>query len=97
MDEYWIVRSPAAEDDLIDIWCSIARDNPAAADRVLETFAVRIKQLATFPDSGSRRPDIAPDARGLVVGSYLVLYRKTDKHVEIVRIVHGARDITALL
>ncbi|MEI5677412.1 MULTISPECIES: type II toxin-antitoxin system RelE/ParE family toxin [unclassified Mesorhizobium] len=97
MAELRIVRSPAAEDDLIDIWCGIAPDNPVAADRFLDSIAAKIKQLATFPDSGPLRPDIAPDARALTVGNYLVLYRHTGTHIEIVRVVHGARDLTALL
>lgn len=29
-----ILITPAAEDDLINLWVYIARDNPSAADRV---------------------------------------------------------------
>jgi toxin ParE1/3/4 len=91
-----IVRSPAAEDDLIEIWCTIALDSPAAADRLLDTFASRIEHLAAFPDLGPERPDIGEAAR-LSVGNYLVLYRHIGGQIEIVRVVHGARDLTALL
>lgn len=92
-----IVRSPAAQDDLVDIWCTIALDSPRAADRLIETIGNCILQLGTFPDSGPRRPDIAADARALTVGNYVVLYRSTPERIEILRIVHGARDITTLL
>jgi toxin ParE1/3/4 len=97
MAELRIVRSPAAEDDLIDIWCTIALDNPRAADRLLDTIADRVMQLTDFPQSGPRRPDIAADARALTVGNYLVLYRLTQASVEILRVVHGVRDVTTLL
>lgn len=97
MADLSIVRSPAAENDLIDIWCSAALENPSSADRFLETIANRILQLTIFPDSGPRRPDIAPDARTLVIGNYLVLYRHVPMKVEILRIVHGARDPATLL
>jgi toxin ParE1/3/4 len=97
MAEVRIVRSPAAEDDLIDIWCMVALDNPPAADRLLDSIAERIWQLATFPDSAPLRPDIGRDARVLPVGSYVVLYRHLGGTVEIVRIVHGARDLTTLI
>ena len=97
MAERPIVRSPASDDDLIDIWCTIALDNPRAADRVLDTIAAGILQLADFPESGPRRPEIAADARALTVGNYLVLYRTTPERVEILRIVHGARDVKTLL
>lgn len=39
---------------------------------------------------GAARPDIAPDARMLVEGSYLILYRIRTEDVQIVRVVHGA-------
>ena len=96
MTDVSIVRSPAAQDDLIDIWCTIALDNPRAADRFLDKIANRILRLAVFPESGPRRPDIAPDARALTIGNYVVLYRATGKMVEILRGVHGARDMTTL-
>ena len=47
-----IVRSPAAEQDLLDIWCTVAVDNPRAADRLLDSIAERIFQLAQFPEFG---------------------------------------------
>ena len=91
-----IVRSQAAENDLIDVWFAIATDSPLAADRFLDVVAERILQLATFPESGPRRPDIGAEVRALTVANYLVLYRSADDRVEIVRIVHGARDVSTL-
>lgn len=96
MAETRIVRSPAAETDLIEIWLNIANDSRLAADRFLDTIAQRILQLATFPESGPRRPDIGAEVRALTIGNYLVLYRITEKHIEIVRVLHGARDVSAL-
>ena len=46
---------------------------------------------------GPARPDIAKELRYHPVGSYLLLYRVIDRYVEIVRVVHGARDLTRLL
>jgi len=97
MVERPIVRSPAADRDLIDIWQAIAQDSARAADHLLDLIADRILQLGVFPDSGPRRPDIAADARALTVGNYLILYRSKPEKIEILRIVHGARDVTTLL
>lgn len=91
-----IVRTPAAETDLIDIWMYIALDNPHAADRLLDAIGDRIGQLKGHPLSGAARPNIAPDARLLPVGNYVVLHRILSDTVEIVRVVHGARDASAL-
>jgi toxin ParE1/3/4 len=91
-----ILRTPAAERDLIDIWTYIATDSPDAADRLLDAIADRIAQLLAHPRLGRLRPDIAADARFLPVGNYVVLYRLDGETIQIVRVVHGARDVTSL-
>ena len=91
-----IIRSPAAENDLIDIWLAITEHSPRAADHFLDTITERILQLAVFPESGPRRPDIGADTRALTIGNYLILYRRAEGRIEIVRIVHDARDVSTL-
>lgn len=91
-----VLRSPAAERDLIAIWTYIAAENPHAADRLLDALRDRIAQLLAHPRLGRLRSDIAADARFLPIGNYVVLYRLTDDAIEIVRVVHGARDVTSL-
>ncbi|MDX8448322.1 type II toxin-antitoxin system RelE/ParE family toxin [Mesorhizobium captivum] len=92
-----IIRSPAVENDLTDIWLSIAKDSPRAADHFLDAITERILQLAVFPESGPRRPDIGADTRALTISNYLILYRHAEERIEVVRIVHGARDLSTLL
>lgn len=91
-----VTFTATAENDLDDIWLHIALDSPAAADRTIDAVKKRIEQLASFPESGQARPDIASDARSLNTGNYLILYRIIDVSVEIVRVAHGARDLTEL-
>jgi toxin ParE1/3/4 len=88
--------SPKARDDLDEIWFSIATDNPAAADRLLERIGAGLERLSVFPQLGVPRPEIATDARILVEGSYLVIYEATAKGVDVVRVLHGARDLRDL-
>jgi toxin ParE1/3/4 len=87
----------AAKADVDDISLSIALDNPNAADRMIDLLSERTGQVAMFPQSGSLRPEIGSEVRCLPCKDYLILYRLTDERVEIVRIVHGARDKSALL
>ena len=98
-----IVRLPAAERDLEDIWLTIAADNPAAATRMVRAIGASIENLADHPHMGPRRSDIRPTARMLVVGPYLILYETHPndeegqvREVEIVRIVDGRRDLKSL-
>lgn len=92
-----VIFKPAAESDLDNIWLAIAQDNPAAADRMIDAIRQRTEQLSLFPESGPLRPEISDDARCLTLADYLILYRITRHQVEIVRIVHGARDLKNLL
>lgn len=90
-----IVRNARAEDDLIAIWQCIARDSETAADRLLDRIEARWQQLAAYPFSGAPRDDVAPGIRHLVVGDYLTLYRVGGDAVEILRVLHGHRNIEA--
>ncbi|MGB7550370.1 MAG: type II toxin-antitoxin system RelE/ParE family toxin [Chromatiaceae bacterium] len=85
-----------ARRDLIAIWNYIADDNPIAADHLLDSLDERINQLADHPFLVPLRRDIAPDLRYLVVHNYLLLYRATLDAVEVVRVLHGARNLKTL-
>ncbi|WP_219821280.1 type II toxin-antitoxin system RelE/ParE family toxin [Methylobacter tundripaludum] len=91
-----IQRTAQAEEDLIEIWIYIAQDNPRAADRVLDDIEQRFHALADNPLMGRLRSDIAPELRYFVVGSYLILYRTAEDGIQIVRVIHGARDLPHL-
>lgn len=90
-------QTERARADLIDIWLHVAADSPAAADRLFDRLEARVRSLDTFPQSGPARPDIAPDARMLVASPYVILYRLVPEGVQVVRVLHGARHIDALL
>ena len=86
-------KRPKAEADLLEIWLYIAQDSPRAADRLLDLIEAQCRLLADNPRLGRARPEIASDARARNVGRYLVLYREQGDEIEVVRVVHGARDI----
>ncbi|MCP3056481.1 type II toxin-antitoxin system RelE/ParE family toxin [Aurantimonas marianensis] len=96
MAERRIVRRPRAEADLIEIWLHIALDSPLAADRLIERIGERILRLARFPEMGVARPDIADGVRVLSVPPFLVLFQVESDKVEVVRVIHGARDLPSI-
>lgn len=91
-----VVIRPSADADLDKIFAWIAHDIADAAERVVRRIVDAISRLADFPDSGASRPELGQEARSMVVGRYLVLYRVEPDRVEVRRIVHGARDLTGL-
>lgn len=89
-------RTHQAEEDLIDIWRFIAEDDPLAADRLLDRIDNACSHLAENPQLGPARPDLRLELRYMIVARYLILYRVMAEGVEIVRVVHGARDLPRL-
>ncbi len=92
-----LIRTPQAEEDLIEIWQYIARDDPGAASAHLRRLDEMCQRLAEQPGLGRSRPDIRDDLRSFPVGKYIILYRVIDDGVEIVRLAHGARRLENLV
>jgi plasmid stabilization system protein ParE len=94
------VVSPQARQDLIDITDYIAADSLSAAlklrDRLFEAFG----QLAEQPGIGHVRDDLIARKAGVKfwpVGSYLVVYRAKQPTIQVVRVLSGYWDISAIL
>ena len=99
-----ILWTPLAQQDILDIYVTIGLDNPSAAERVFTAIEDHISLLIKQPRLGTRRPDIAPSTRILIESPYLVLYEthpNTDRglidSIEIVRIVHGHRNLRPII
>ena len=88
---------PQAETDIEAIVLYIAEDNPSAARRVHNELYRRCQQIGEMPGIGIDRSAVRPGLRSVPVGNYLILYQQTDNGVEIVRVVHGARQWENLL
>lgn len=89
--------SPAAQTDLDDVWLYIAQDNPQAADRFLDTLEEKLAMLTTHPNVGRKCDELGPGLQRFPVSAYVVFYRFQAEHMEIVRVLHGARDIESIL
>lgn len=84
---------PLAQQDLNDIWSYIAQDNERAADRQIDRFSQTFKLLAESPLMGELREDLRPGLRVFSVGRYAVLYYTNPGAIQIIGVLHGARDI----
>jgi toxin ParE1/3/4 len=90
-------RSPLAEQDYREIWRYIAARNPDAADRLLLRIDAKLDLYAGNPGMGTRRDQLAPGLRSFPVGRYLAFYRAAKDGIELVRVLHGARDLKEIL
>jgi toxin ParE1/3/4 len=95
MERYRIV--PLARLDLDEIYVYIARDNPAAAARWLSRAMEKFSWLAKNPACGEDRNSIYPGLRCISHGRYVIYFRLRPEQLDIVRVLHGARDHSGLL
>jgi toxin ParE1/3/4 len=91
-----ILRTERAEIDLIEILVFLRPRNPKMADRFESEFEEKCHLLAEFPLMGRDRSDLAPGLRSSLVKPYVLLYRPLEDGIEIIRVIHGARDISSL-
>ncbi|PYT56309.1 MAG: type II toxin-antitoxin system RelE/ParE family toxin [Acidobacteria bacterium] len=93
--------TPQAIDDLFEIWSYIASDDLDAANRVEEAIHVASAFLANTPLAGRIREDLtALPLRFWLVQpyrNYWIVYNPETKPLQVIRIIHGARDLPPLL
>lgn len=98
-----IVRPPQFQRDIVNIATYIGQDSPAAAGRFVAAVERTLRRLSDHPLAGSPYPLTHPElesVRKLSVSRfrhYLIFYRILGGEVQLLRLVHGARDIPTLL
>jgi toxin ParE1/3/4 len=97
-------RRRQARQDLVDIFRYYAREaGLRLADRFLAQAEASFTHLAGMPGIGTRHEHDHPALAGVRVypttgfRKYLVFYRPVADGIEIVRVLHGARDIQSIL
>ncbi|MCC5606429.1 type II toxin-antitoxin system RelE/ParE family toxin [Nostoc sp. CHAB 5834] len=94
-----IKKRPQVIRDLIDLATYIAQDNLDVSDRFLTAAEATFKQLAKTPAIGKEcqfiHPNLAEIRQISIKGfqQYLIFYRITESAIDILRVIHGARDI----
>jgi toxin ParE1/3/4 len=74
-------------------------DSPSAARRLREAVSDLTRHLGDHPMAGTRRPELAGDPYRFAVvrGFPYLVYDASARPPNIVRIVHGARDLPEVL
>ncbi len=89
--------SPEADKDLDEIWLHIAQDHEPAADKMILKIFDAVDQLVRMPLIGRGRSELHSLVRSYAVTPYVIFYIPTESVIQIVRILHGARDIEEIL
>ena len=91
-----VTRRPLAAADILDIWDHIAEDSLEQADRWVDKLDEKFKLLATQPLIGLARDELAADLRSFPFGRYVVFYAPIEDGIDVVRVLHSARDVDAV-
>jgi toxin ParE1/3/4 len=94
-----LIVSPQVETELDEIWLYIASESSSIeiADRVIDSITERFLELARNPYLGRKREDLRPGLGSVTAGSYVVIYRVDVDDVKVLHVLHGRRDIVAIL
>jgi toxin ParE1/3/4 len=98
-----IRRSTSCHRDLVEIATYLDSISPDLAGRFLDSVDRLCEVLKRLPDLGSLYPTDKPSYAGLRVvavphfHNFLVFHRSVAGGVELVRVVHGSRDLAAAL
>ena len=90
-----VTRRPQAEADILEIWGYIAEDSVVEADRWVDRLDEKFSLWATQPMMGRGRDELTPGIRSLVFGRYVVFFEPLPDGIDVVRVLHGSRDIDA--
>jgi toxin ParE1/3/4 len=85
--------TPRADRDLDSIWSFIRADNPKAADAMIDRLTDTFDMLLTMPQAGGLRQEFRENLRSFAVENYVIFYRTVSEGIDILRVVHGRRDI----
>jgi toxin ParE1/3/4 len=88
-----IRRIAVSRRDYEAIWDYVAERNVSAADELLRDFDAKVVMLSEHPLAGPLRSEIRPRLRSFPVGNYLLFYRPMRGGIELLRVLHGARDL----
>ena len=89
------ILSPQAKSDIREIRKYIARNNPSAAQHLVELIRQKCKVIADFPNVGRSYANVASSLRGIPSGSYLILYRPIETGIKVARVISGYRNLEA--
>ena len=87
----------SAQKHLDAIYAYIAQDSEVYALRTVDRITARSRQVGTFPWSGRRVPEYDRESvREVFDGPYRIIYQINEAQVDVIAVIHGARELLDL-
>ena len=72
----------------------LAQTSPDYAVRIIDRLTKRSIQIGAFPNSGRMVPEYERnEIREVIEGSYRIVYLVAPAQVQVLAVIHGARDL----
>jgi toxin ParE1/3/4 len=93
-----VLRTELSRSDTKSIAHYLAEQSQSrrVALRFIESIVEKCDLYASRPNLGEACPDLGNDVRRFPVGNYVVFYRPLPDGIEVLRVLHGSRDIPAI-
>lgn len=88
-----VIITPLAQEDLTEIWEYVAEADAERADKLLDRLNEKCLLLAAHPAMGRARHELLVDLRSFAIGNYVIFYQPLDDGIEVLRVLHGSRDV----
>lgn len=88
--------SPLAESDLENIWDYFLDYSAEAAKRIIKEFGQKFDLLSENPKLGRSHDEFIVHLRSFPHKKYVIFYFPTENGIEVLRVLHGARNIEDL-
>lgn len=93
-----VIWSPEARADLSEIWGYYAKvGGRNRADNIVRAISDASRLIEDHPLAGRTRDEIRPGLRSIAAHPHVIFYRLRGDVAEIVRILHGKRDLEDIL
>ncbi len=97
-----VTKRPRAKADILEHYVYIGDDNLDAADRLLAAAEAAFEKLASMPQIGriwwSEDPRLGNVRVWPIPGwKYLVFYQPVEAGIDVIRVLHGAQDVAAII
>jgi len=95
-----ILRTTVSRSDIVEILLHIRRDSRRNARRMHTAIDETLRFPAEYPNFGRPREELAARLRSFPVRryrNYLVFYRPIADGIQVIRVLHGARNLRRCL
>jgi toxin ParE1/3/4 len=89
--QFYVTKQTERELDQIFVYWA-RRASVDVAERIIDSIEERFSLLGDYPFVGRKCDELAPGVYRFPVGDHLIYYRKKRGVIQILHVLHGARD-----